>query len=158
MQLHEKSHPSAFSRPCQGAAAISTDSPSLSLTGGHSTAAVMALGKLFFLWLSHPLQREWREASILVEMEGASGGMMAVEKNGKPSRSWELWKEYKFWPAFSSLAGFHGDIISHGVCFEMCSPFMCCLLKCQVAGEPPTTPSEAGPCRTCLCAHLFMKL
>lgn len=38
----------------------------------------------------------------------------------------------------------------------MCSCFIhqCCLLKCQVAGEPPTTPPEAGPCRMCL--EVFM--
>lgn len=103
-----------LSRTCQGTAAVSSDSPSLTLTGRHSDGAVMALCKLILLWLSHQLQWEW---SFLPCRNGrTSWWMMAAEEKGKTlCYGWGLWKVDEFWPAFSSLAGFQGGIISRGV-------------------------------------------
>lgn len=87
-ELHKKLYTSAFSTTCQGAAAINSDLPLLSLTR-HGTGAVMVLCKLILSCLSHQLQWEWREASFLVEMGEPHAEWWLQRKRGKPSLRFE---------------------------------------------------------------------
>lgn len=153
--LHKTSYTSVFSRTCQGAAAVPSDSPSLSLTGKHSTGAVMALCKLILSWLSHQLQWEWREVPFHLE-RGSHGEWWLQRKRWKPSlRVEDSGKRTNFGLPFPPWLGFMVASAMESN-FETCFSFIhqCCLLKCQAAGEPSTTSPEAGPHRMCL--EVFM--
>lgn len=149
-QLHKTSYTPVFFGTCQGTAAVRSGSPSLSLTGRHSSGAVMALCKLILLWLSHQLQREW--SFLPCRNRRTSWWMIAAEEKGKTLSSVEdSGKWANFGLPFLPWLGFLVVSSAMESTFEICSSFiyLCCLPKCQAAGGLSTTP-EAGPWRMCL--------